>query len=63
MDSNEPAIKTEHIGKRYRIGLKENMHDSIGAAILDFIGLRPPKDLSAEMVTAKGQAVILFKGA
>ena len=37
MGSHELAIKTEHIGKRYRIGLKENMHDSIGAAILDFI--------------------------
>jgi lipopolysaccharide transport system ATP-binding protein len=37
MSSNDIAIKVENISKRYRIGLKENMHDSIGSAIFDFI--------------------------
>ena len=37
MSSNDVAIKVENISKRYRIGLKENMHDSIGSAIFDFI--------------------------
>jgi lipopolysaccharide transport system ATP-binding protein len=30
------AIKTEKLAKRYRIGLKEEIHDSIAGAILDF---------------------------
>ncbi len=30
------AIKTEKLAKRYRIGLKEKIHDSIGGAVLDF---------------------------
>jgi lipopolysaccharide transport system ATP-binding protein len=37
MNSNEMAIRAENLSKRYRIGLKENMHDSIGGTILDFI--------------------------
>jgi lipopolysaccharide transport system ATP-binding protein len=31
------AIETNDIAKCYRIGLKEELHDSIGGAILDFI--------------------------
>lgn len=31
------AIKIENISKRYRIGLKERMHDSIASAMLDFL--------------------------
>lgn len=37
MNSNDIAIKVENISKRYRIGLKEDMHDSVGSAIFDFI--------------------------
>lgn len=37
MSSNNIAIKVENISKCYRIGLKENMHDSIGGAVLDFM--------------------------
>jgi lipopolysaccharide transport system ATP-binding protein len=31
------AIKVENLGKRYRIGLKKKMHDSVGAAFLDIV--------------------------
>ena len=31
------AIKIENISKCYRIGLKEQMHDSIAYAVVDFI--------------------------
>ncbi|MCA9422956.1 MAG: ABC transporter ATP-binding protein, partial [Nitrospira sp.] len=34
---NDLAIKVENISKCYRIGLKENMHDSLGASILHFL--------------------------
>jgi lipopolysaccharide transport system ATP-binding protein len=37
MNSDDIAIKVKNICKRYRIGLKEEMHDSIGSAIFDFI--------------------------
>lgn len=37
MNSKDIAIKAENISKCYRIGLKENMHDSVGAAILGFL--------------------------
>ena len=37
MSSNDLAIKAEHLGKRYRIGMKEQIHDSIGASILSFL--------------------------
>jgi len=37
MTNKEIAIKVENISKRYRIGLKEEIHDSFGRAILDFI--------------------------
>lgn len=37
MSSNNIAIKVENISKCYRIGLKENTHDSIAGAIIDFI--------------------------
>ncbi|HDL07880.1 MAG TPA: ABC transporter ATP-binding protein, partial [Desulfobacteraceae bacterium] len=37
MNSTDIAIKVENISKRYRIGIKEDMHDSIGGAIFDFI--------------------------
>ena len=37
MSSKDIAIKVENISKVYRIGLKESMHDSFGAAIFSFI--------------------------
>lgn len=37
MNSKNIAIRVENISKRYRIGLKEDMHDSVGSAISDFI--------------------------
>ena len=37
MNSKDIAVKVEGISKCYRIGLKEQVHDSLGGAILDFI--------------------------
>lgn len=37
MSSNDIAIKVENISKRYRIGMKENMHDSFGGALFEFM--------------------------
>jgi lipopolysaccharide transport system ATP-binding protein len=37
MTSKDIAIKVEDISKRYRIGLKDEMHDSFGAVLFDFI--------------------------
>jgi lipopolysaccharide transport system ATP-binding protein len=37
MNDRDVVIKAENISKRYRIGLKEKMHDSIGAAMIDFV--------------------------
>lgn len=37
MASKDIAIRVNNISKCYRIGLKENIHDSIGSAIIDFI--------------------------
>ena len=37
MSSRDIALRAEDIGKLYHIGLKENIHDSIAGAILDFI--------------------------
>jgi lipopolysaccharide transport system ATP-binding protein len=37
MNSNDIAIKVEGISKCYRIGLKEQVHDSMGGAKFDFI--------------------------
>jgi len=37
MTSKDIAIKVENISKIYRIGLKEEMHDSFSSAIFDFI--------------------------
>jgi lipopolysaccharide transport system ATP-binding protein len=37
MRINDMAIKIEKISKRYRIGLKEKLHDSFGGAVFDFI--------------------------
>ena len=37
MSSEDIAIKVENLGKRYRIGLKENAHDSIFGALFGFI--------------------------
>jgi lipopolysaccharide transport system ATP-binding protein len=37
MNSNNIAIKVEGISKRYRIGLKEQRHDSVGGALVGFI--------------------------
>jgi lipopolysaccharide transport system ATP-binding protein len=37
MSSNNIVIKVENMSKRYRIGLKEKTHDSIGSAIFDFM--------------------------
>jgi len=37
MKKRNIAVKAERLSKCYRIGLKENMHDSMGAAILSFV--------------------------
>ncbi|MGQ3684428.1 MAG: ABC transporter ATP-binding protein [Candidatus Loosdrechtia sp.] len=37
MQDKNRAIKVENISKCYRIGLKENMHDSVAKSILSFI--------------------------
>ncbi|MFQ5965693.1 MAG: ABC transporter ATP-binding protein [Candidatus Scalinduaceae bacterium] len=37
MNSNDIAIKVDNLGKCYRIGLKENMHDNFGSAFFDFL--------------------------
>ena len=37
MRSDSTAIKVENISKVYRIGLKEQMHDSFGRALFDFM--------------------------
>ncbi|MEA1866699.1 MAG: ABC transporter ATP-binding protein [Thermodesulfobacteriota bacterium] len=37
MNSKDIAIKVEGISKCYRIGLKEQVHDSMGGAIINFI--------------------------
>ena len=37
MNSQATAIKAENISKVYRIGLKEDTHDSIASAVFDFI--------------------------
>jgi lipopolysaccharide transport system ATP-binding protein len=37
MNSTDIAVKVKNISKRYRIGIKDNMHDSIGGALFDFI--------------------------
>ena len=37
MNSQITAIKAENISKVYRIGLKEDIHDSIASAVFDFI--------------------------
>lgn len=38
------AIRVENLSKRYRIGLKEEIHDTLGGAIADFVK-RPVKNL------------------
>lgn len=35
--SNNSALKVENIAKRYRIGLKENEHDTLGSAVFDLL--------------------------
>ena len=42
--NNDIAIRVENLGKRYRIGLKEEMHDTFGGAIADLVR-RPLKNL------------------
>jgi len=37
MSNKDIAIKVENLSKRYRIGLKEKMHDSLSGAIFNFI--------------------------
>ena len=37
MGNKDFAIKVENISKRYRIGIKDQVHDSIGASILSFL--------------------------
>jgi lipopolysaccharide transport system ATP-binding protein len=37
MNSRTIAINVENISKRYRIGLKEKAHDSLGSAVMDLI--------------------------
>lgn len=41
---NDIAIRVGNLSKRYRIGLKEEMHDTLGGAIVDFVK-RPVKNL------------------
>lgn len=37
MSNNDIAIKVENLSKRYRIGLKEKVHDTFGGAIIDLL--------------------------
>ncbi|GJQ57459.1 MAG: ABC transporter ATP-binding protein [Candidatus Scalindua sp. AMX11] len=37
MNNRNIALKVEHISKCYRIGTKEDVHDSFGASVFDFI--------------------------
>jgi lipopolysaccharide transport system ATP-binding protein len=37
MSSNDIAIKVENISKRYRIGLKETVHETFGGVIIDLL--------------------------
>ena len=37
MTSNDIAIKVKNISKRYRIGLKDELHDSFTSATFDFL--------------------------
>jgi len=37
MSSKDIAIKVENISKVYRIGSKEELHDSFGGALVDLI--------------------------
>jgi len=37
MHNSDLAIKVENISKCYRIGMKEQMHDTFGRTILDFL--------------------------
>jgi lipopolysaccharide transport system ATP-binding protein len=37
MDARDIAIKVENVSKCYRIGLRENLHDTFGAALFDFM--------------------------
>jgi lipopolysaccharide transport system ATP-binding protein len=41
---NDIAIRVENLSKRYRIGLKEQMHDTFAGAMMDFVK-RPIKNL------------------
>ena len=34
---NNVAIKVENLSKRYRIGLKEEMHDTLGGALISWV--------------------------
>ena len=37
MSNNDIAVKVENISKCYRIGLKENMHDTVGKSVFNFM--------------------------
>ena len=37
MSSNDVAISVEHLSKRYRIGVKEEIHDTLGGAFVSWI--------------------------
>ena len=41
---SEIAIRVENLSKRYRIGLKEEMHDTFVASMIDFVR-RPLENL------------------
>ena len=43
MSDKDIAIKVENVSKRYRIGLKETVHDTFGGAIIDLLK-RPLKN-------------------
>ena len=37
MSSNEIAVEVDQISKIYRLGVKDQIHDSIGRTIIEFI--------------------------
>ena len=52
---SEATIRVEHLSKRYRIGLKEAMHDTLGSAVTEFFS-RPVKNLARlRRLTAFGE--------
>ena len=50
MSKNEKVIRVDNISKRYRIGLKENMHDTLAKTALNLVK-KPFQKLSQIPVT------------